>query len=256
MYTGPGAVRNNVSNNAVTVYLNVYDLHDSNKYTHAIGLGAFHTGIELNGNEYTFAGGAGIFAMTPKVAPGAVFRESIVLGTLTDAPRALSRALDVLRPRFGPDDYSVRLGGGCASSQSHLIHPPTQHTHTRHTQLVSCNCNHFSSALSMELLGKPIPGYLNRLASFGSFFSCFLPADMTGQAPVTQEGAGYPPVQRYVGAPQPNYRAFSGEGVRMSSGPTGGGPSSSSSFSSGTETEAERRERIREATLARMKVDG
>ena len=43
-----------------------------------------------------------------------------------------------------------------------------------------------ANALVVELLGKPIPGYLNRLASFGSFFSCFLPADMTSQAPVNQ----------------------------------------------------------------------
>ena len=43
-----------------------------------------------------------------------------------------------------------------------------------------------ANALVMELLGKPIPSYLNRLASFGSFFSCFLPADMTSQAPVNQ----------------------------------------------------------------------
>lgn len=64
-------------------------------------------GVEIAGNEYTYAGGAGIFAMSPKVAPGAVFRESIPLGTLVDAPRALRRALDILKPDFGPDDYSL-----------------------------------------------------------------------------------------------------------------------------------------------------
>lgn len=67
----------------------------------------FPSGVEIAGNEYTYAGGAGIFAMSPKVAPGAVFRESIPLGTLVDAPRALRRALDILKPDFGPDDYSL-----------------------------------------------------------------------------------------------------------------------------------------------------
>lgn len=218
MYSGPA------TGTGTTVYLNVYDLHTANRYAHTFGVGVYHTGVEIAGNEYTYAGGAGIFAMSPKVAPGAVFRESIRLGNLVDAPGALRRALDILRPDFGPDDYS----------------------------LVKNNCNHFANALVMELLGKPIPSYLNRLASFGSFFSCFLPADMTSQAPVNQEGGGgggaaYPSVQRYVGAPTPTYTAFGGEGMRMSQGPV---------KSARNESEIEKREMIRQATLARMEGGG
>lgn len=32
------------------------------------------------------------------------------------------------------------------------------------------NCNSFSNALAEALLGKGIPGYINRMASIGSFF--------------------------------------------------------------------------------------
>lgn len=32
------------------------------------------------------------------------------------------------------------------------------------------NCNAFSNALSEALLGKKIPGYVNRMASLGSVF--------------------------------------------------------------------------------------
>jgi len=160
--------------------------------------------VEIAGNEYTYAGGAGIFAMSPKVAPGAVFRESIPLGTLVDAPRALRRALDILKPDFGPDDYSlvknncnhfVRFfpfsGEGGWDREDrwraalHVI-PRTNITLSPSFPPFSPPCVQQANALVMELLGKPIPGYLNRLASFGSFFSCFLPADMTSQAPVNQ----------------------------------------------------------------------
>lgn len=33
---------------------------------HTFGFGAYHTGVEIAGKEYTFAGGAGIFDMPPK----------------------------------------------------------------------------------------------------------------------------------------------------------------------------------------------
>lgn len=39
------------------VYLNVYDLHpDMNRYAYAVGFGLYHSGVEISGTEYTFAG--------------------------------------------------------------------------------------------------------------------------------------------------------------------------------------------------------
>jgi hypothetical protein len=36
----------------------------------AIGLGFFHSGVEVGGEEFSFASGAGIFSSTPKEASG------------------------------------------------------------------------------------------------------------------------------------------------------------------------------------------
>ncbi|RHY92661.1 hypothetical protein DYB35_003027 [Aphanomyces astaci] len=74
-----------------TVTVNVYDIVESNSFTYgtsitsktscrltmltAWGLGAFHSGVEVGGVEYSFAGGAGIFTLAPKSAQGAVFRD-------------------------------------------------------------------------------------------------------------------------------------------------------------------------------------
>ena len=41
------------------VYLNVYDLHQANDYLHPLGVGAYHSGVEIGGKEWTFAGGEG-----------------------------------------------------------------------------------------------------------------------------------------------------------------------------------------------------
>ena len=70
------------------------------------GFGAYHTGVEIGGTEYTFAGGAGIFSMPPRDAPGAVYRESILVGTI-DSQAVLSRAIENCRGEFGPEDYNL-----------------------------------------------------------------------------------------------------------------------------------------------------
>lgn len=46
--------------------LNVYDLSPVNEFGHPIGLGVFHSGLEVDGREYTFAGGGGIFDHDPR----------------------------------------------------------------------------------------------------------------------------------------------------------------------------------------------
>lgn len=46
--------------------LNVYDLSPVNDWGHPVGLGVFHSGIQVDDREYTFAGGGGIFNHDPR----------------------------------------------------------------------------------------------------------------------------------------------------------------------------------------------
>ncbi|CAH0479476.1 unnamed protein product [Peronospora belbahrii] len=62
------------------VTLNIYDLVEANEYIAPLGLGIFHSGVEIAGEEFSYASGAGIFSSRPRQAPGAKFRGSIAMG--------------------------------------------------------------------------------------------------------------------------------------------------------------------------------
>lgn len=140
------------------VYLNVYDLNPVNDNLFPLGLGAYHSGVEINGQEYTFAGGAGIFSHGPKQAQGARFRCRVLIGRVSITSRELQDAIDSMRPQWPGNSYHV----------------------------MRKNCNSFSEALCQKLMGRSIPGWVNRLAWLGNRVSCLIPERMFG-AP---EGAG------------------------------------------------------------------
>ena len=218
--------------------LNIYDLSPVNDAIVPFGLGVFHTGVQVGGREYTFAGGAGIFDHAPQ-EPGdnARFRESLDMGTFEGGEPAVNAALSALTPGFGPDGYNIMLS----------------------------NCNHFSDALCRRLLGVPIPGYINRLANLGGCVAGCLPASLLEGTPVGGPGgsagppAGYSVVgggQRRLGGGGSSSNsgapaaAFSGSGMALGGGSTSSAPSSGGSMS-GSELQ-DRREKTRQARLARL----
>ncbi|KAM0907872.1 hypothetical protein ACQ4PT_015850 [Festuca glaucescens] len=101
------------------VYLNVYDLTPVNGYVFWVGLGIFHSGIEVHGVEYAFGAHdysiSGVFEVEPRQCPGFKFRKSIFVGTT---------CLDPLQVRAFMETQSVNYNGD-------IYH------------LISKNCNHF-----------------------------------------------------------------------------------------------------------------
>jgi deubiquitinase DESI2 len=139
------------------VYLNVYDLAPVNECLHPIGLGLYHTGVEILGSEYTFASQAGVFNHSPKEVPQATFREQIYMGEFSGGHADIKTAVATLGDdQFGPNDYDI----------------------------LQRNCNHFASALCGKLVQKANPAYINRLADIGSCFSCLIPKRFLQNAPV------------------------------------------------------------------------
>lgn len=179
-----------------------------------MGLGLHHSGLEIDGREYSYgSGGGGIFDGPPKEAPGARFRSQIELGSFDGGTKELNQALDDLRSSggFGPNGYN----------------------------LVKRNCNSFCNALSWRLLRRPIPAYVNRLADIGNCCSCLLPAKLLEDSPVGGEPGAQQSSSSFVVPTRASMNrggttaslAFSGTGHSL------GGQSTVSTASSSSESE-------------------
>ncbi|CAL5436853.1 unnamed protein product [Camellia sinensis] len=173
-------------NNRALLYLNVYDLTPMNNYLYWFGLGIFHSGIEggcrkskkarsfefesrlfcnrklasrnhekVHGLEYGYGAHeyptSGVFEVEPRSCPGFIFRRSVLLGSTDMSCSEFRSFMEHLSGKYHGDTY----------------------------HLIAKNCNHFTAEVCMRLTGKPIPGWVNRLARLeGSFCNCLLPENI------------------------------------------------------------------------------
>jgi len=140
---------------AVPVYLNVYDLTPMNGYAYWLGLGVYHSGVQVHGVEYGFGAHehptSGIFEVEPKHCPGFTFRKSILIGRTDLGPKEVRTFMEKLAEDYYGNTY----------------------------HLITKNCNHFCNDVCVKLTRKPIPNWVNRLARLGSFCNCVLPANVS-----------------------------------------------------------------------------
>lgn len=140
------------------VYLNVYDLTPANNYLYMLGVGIFHSGIEVHGMEYGFGAheysSSGVFEVEPRSCPGFIFRRSVLLGTTDMSYSQFRSFIERVSTKYHGDTY----------------------------HLIAKNCNHFTDEVCQQLTGKPIPAWVNRLARVGSFCNCLLPESLQVEA--------------------------------------------------------------------------
>ncbi|KAL6509524.1 hypothetical protein OROGR_022834 [Orobanche gracilis] len=139
---------------ATPVYLNVYDLTPINGYAYWLGLGIYHSGVQVHGVEYAFGAHenstTGIFEVEPKHCPGFTFRKSILIGRSDLDLKDFRALMEKLAEEYSGNTYN----------------------------LITKNCNHFCNDVCLRLTGKSIPRWVNRLARLGLFCNCVLPAGL------------------------------------------------------------------------------
>ncbi|XAR50490.1 hypothetical protein NMG60_11004832 [Bertholletia excelsa] len=140
---------------SVPVLLNVYDLTSVNGYAYWLGLGVYHSGVEVHGVEYAFGAHeyptTGIFEGEPRKCEGFTFRKAILVGWTEKGPLEVRRVMEQLAGVYKGNAYN----------------------------LITKNCNHFCNDACLKLTGKPIPSWVNRLARIGMFCNCIVPVSLS-----------------------------------------------------------------------------
>lgn len=142
---------------AADVYLTLYDLcSHGNTLMHAIGLGVYHSGLEVGGLEYTYDNHAGSAGET-----GLVWHPPYHA-----APSAAGASALPLRERL----HLGRCPHGVAAAHAILRERVWDWPATAY-DIVENNCHHFSAAAALALGVSPIPAWVDRVARVMLFFS-------------------------------------------------------------------------------------
>ncbi|ANM68389.1 PPPDE putative thiol peptidase family protein [Arabidopsis thaliana] len=110
--------------------------------------------VLVHGVEYGFGAHdhstTGIFEVEPKQCPGFTFRKSILIGRTDLDPENVRVFMEKLAEEYSGNSY----------------------------HLITKNCNHFCNDVCVQLTRRSIPSWVNRLARFGLFCNCVLPAEL------------------------------------------------------------------------------
>lgn len=123
------------------VTLNIYDINvQMNPYLSALGIGIFHSGIEIGGIEFQYSRSLGVIEVEPRTAgPEMPLNRSITLGLFTGNMSEVDDIVTGLRRSYSRFNYNISKR----------------------------NCNDFSNSLAIRLKQKPLPRWINRAAAVG-----------------------------------------------------------------------------------------
>jgi len=88
---------------------------------------------------------SGVFEVEPRSCPGFIFRRSVLLGTTSMSRSDFRSFMEKLSRKYHGDTY----------------------------HLIAKNCNHFTEEVCLQVTGKPIPGWINRMARVGKITFLF-----------------------------------------------------------------------------------
>lgn len=150
--------RSTLSLQRTEVTIHIYDLLPPGKVSTvlwAIGSSLLHSGVVVGDKEFAYGGHdrhnlTGVYWTPPgQVPPGGTFRHALLHGFSFRPPEELDAIIQEASQAFQGTSYN----------------------------LLTKNCNHFTSYLCERLTGRPAPGWLNRAASIGVALPCVVPRE-------------------------------------------------------------------------------
>ncbi|KAG5977829.1 hypothetical protein E4U55_006526 [Claviceps digitariae] len=150
--------RSTLSLQKTEIKIHVYDLLPPGRLSSvlwAVGASLLHSGVVINGKEYAYGGhdkrgATGVYWTKPKTEPpGGTFRCELLHGFTLASQEEIDSALRTASEEFLGTSYN----------------------------LLTRNCNHFTSYLCQKLTGNSGPGWLNRAASIGVALPCVVPRE-------------------------------------------------------------------------------
>ncbi|KAI0142762.1 DUF862-domain-containing protein [Xylariaceae sp. FL1272] len=150
--------RSTLSLTRTEIVINVYDLLPPGRMSSVLwtfGTSLLHSGVVINGKEYQYGGHdkrglTGVYWTQPKTEPpGGTFRTEILHGFTFATQSEIEDIIRKASTEFDGVSYN----------------------------LLTRNCNHFTSYLCQKLTGRAGPGWLNRAASIGVALPCVVPRD-------------------------------------------------------------------------------
>ncbi|KAF2094682.1 DUF862-domain-containing protein, partial [Rhizodiscina lignyota] len=150
--------RSTLSLQKTEVVINVYDLLPPGKLSSILwffGGSLLHSGVVVNGREYAYGGHdkrgvSGVYWTRPKLEPpGGTFKCEILQGFSFLPEAEIEQVIQEASQKFQGTSYN----------------------------LLTNNCNHFTSYLCEKLTSKQAPSWLNRAASIGLALPCVVPRE-------------------------------------------------------------------------------
>ncbi|KAF5580417.1 UPF0326 domain-containing protein [Fusarium pseudocircinatum] len=150
--------RSTLSLSKTEITIHVYDLLPPGRLSSVlwtVGASLLHSGVVINGREYAYGGHdkrglTGVYWTKPRTEPpGGTFRCEILHGFTLATEDEINATLQSASEEFLGTSYN----------------------------LLTKNCNHFTSYLCKRLTGQSGPAWLNRAASIGVALPCVVPRD-------------------------------------------------------------------------------
>ncbi|KAH7193242.1 PPPDE putative peptidase domain-containing protein [Fusarium flagelliforme] len=150
--------RSTLSLSKTEITIHVYDLLPPGRLSSVlwtVGASLLHSGVVINGKEYAYGGHdkrglTGVYWTKPRTEPpGGTFRCEILHGFTLATEQEIETTLRAASDEFLGTSYN----------------------------LLTKNCNHFTSYLCKRLTGQSGPGWLNRAASIGVALPCVVPRE-------------------------------------------------------------------------------